>query len=206
MPKWFFKITGPSNVWEAGEYSQAWHKRRHLALLSLLSPEEKGKIGSVLEVGCGVGFAAKCYKDAKFLEGRKYLGTDTDETALETARKKMPALKFVNSDITRRELEGKFDLIIADSVFEHLENPGEAIKNMRGLTDGFLLLSVPHMESHSSKYALAGYHRTTGIGEKMLEEFLRPLFVPVAFQRYPIPELERESGIGMLLFAKAAAV
>jgi len=203
MAKKSLNLTAPSNVWEAGEYAQAWHKKRHLALLSLLSAEEKEKIRGVLEVGCGVGFAAKCYRDSGFLDGRTYLGTDIDEGALETARKKMPTLKFINSDITRRELDGKFDLIIADSVLEHLENPEDAIKHMHDLTDGILLLSVPYLDSHSSKYTRAGYHRTTGIDEEIVKKILRPLFVPVAFQRYPIPELERESGIGTLLFVKA---
>ncbi len=205
MPKRFLKIMGPSNIWEAGEYAQAWHRRRHLALLSLLDMGEKKRLRSVLEVGCGVGFAAKCYKDAGFLEGMTYLGIDIEENALEIARKKVPGLGFRNVDITREGVGAKFDLVIADSVLEHLEKPEGAVGRIRAAMSagGILLLSVPYKESHTSKYALLGYHKTTGIDEQLLEEILAPFFAPVSFEKYPIPELRRESGIGTLLFAKA---
>lgn len=74
-----------------------------------------GREGKALDVGCGCGG-----RFVRSLVSRnfQYKGLDISEKMIELAREKHRDMKFEVADITRQDLHGEFDLILAwDSIF-----------------------------------------------------------------------------------------
>ncbi|MCK9555480.1 class I SAM-dependent methyltransferase [bacterium] len=100
----------------------------------------------VLEMGCGVGSNVRWLAE-RFPEIR-FLGSDISEIGISYALQKVDSLKnldFVVDDIQNSKLEkGKFSLIIAQSVLEHLTDYRKALGECFGLLDnnGTLIIRV----------------------------------------------------------------
>lgn len=97
-----------------------------------------GRVGSVLELGCGEGhqteYLAKL-SDAQY-------GVDVSAQAIERARKRLPQAQFAATDIfgqpwsppTAQDTDGKrFDLVTACEVLYYLSEPDRTIAEMRRL-------------------------------------------------------------------------
>ena len=98
--------------------------------------------GSILDFGCGEAFFWKEMAQRGVSFGG-VSGIDLREDALEVARNNFPGFSFINQDILTWEPGGKFDLLIASQVLEHLPNPGVFLEKLVSLTKGHLLLTVP---------------------------------------------------------------
>ena len=71
----------------------------------------------VLDVGCGPG------TNTPYFAGADYLGIDYNPSYIESARKRF-GREFVVADVTKYEVppDRRFDLILANSLFHHLES------------------------------------------------------------------------------------
>lgn len=109
--------------------------------------------GRLLEAGCGQGFV---------LAGldRKYecWGVDVSDYALARARRHAPGARFVEADLCG-ELpgevpRGRFDLVLARYVLEHLPSPGQAMARLGELLrpGGKLLYAVPDTRSPGLRF------------------------------------------------------
>ena len=97
---------------------------------------------SLLDVGCGEGFV-DYYLDKRF-PGRAITGADPDPVALEVARKINPSHDFIAAD--GRDLpfpDHSFDAVICNEVLEHLPDYRSVMEEVRRVSRGPCLFSVP---------------------------------------------------------------
>jgi len=77
--------------------------------------------GSVLDLGCGLGFIADQIK------GAEYLGVDFSEFAIEHCRAKVrnPQARFEVADLRKWKPPSQFDTVLLLEVLEHVTDPAE---------------------------------------------------------------------------------
>ena len=91
-----------------------------------------GRVGSVLELGCGEGHQTEYFarlSDEQF-------GVDVSPQAVERARKRLPAAKFEATDVFGQpwgDARHRFDLVTACEVLYYLSEPEKTIAQMRHL-------------------------------------------------------------------------
>lgn len=70
-----------------------------------------------------------------------------NETWKEVGFKSYSTVEYPDFDICSMVMNKKFDLIIADNVFEHINNPAEAVKNVYAMLqpDGIFLIATPFL-------------------------------------------------------------
>ena len=105
-----------------------------------------GSKDSILDVGCGKGILLHKMKESGF---ENVLGIDPfiDETIIYPN-----GLKIIKKNFN--ELEGKFDFIMFNHSFEHMENPFEVMNQSNRLLNKnrFLLLRIPVSDSYAFKH------------------------------------------------------
>ena len=107
-------------------------ERARFEATNALIEREFGRVGSVLELGCGeghqTGFLAR-------LSDQQY-GIDVSSQAIERARRRVPAAQFAATDIFGQPWGGharRFDLVTACEVLYYLGDPAATLKRMRHL-------------------------------------------------------------------------
>ena len=105
------------------------------------------KNSKILDVGCGKGHIT----EKLVFNNNMVLGIDYSHTAIKFARKKQKKnLKFKVIDVEKlARLKQKYDIIVANNLFEHIENQNKFLKNCRALLDknGYLVISTPQLYS-----------------------------------------------------------
>jgi SAM-dependent methyltransferase len=105
------------------------HARRYRLLQSLRHVELPSNC-SILEVGCGAGFAAD------YLRGRygQFLGIDYSQELIGYARKHNAwnGVRFEVANVNDFESKQKFDLILMIGLLHHLDDPEAILRNMSG--------------------------------------------------------------------------
>lgn len=97
----------------------------------------------VLEVGCGEGIVLAHL--AERTPGARFDGLEMDETALARARARCPDVALVRGDACELPFRDRsFDLVVCLEVLEHLPEPARALREVRRVSRGGCLLSVPH--------------------------------------------------------------
>ncbi|MFH1316214.1 MAG: class I SAM-dependent methyltransferase [Candidatus Woesearchaeota archaeon] len=97
---------------------------------------------NVIEVGCGEGYITKYLKDNNNID---IIGIDLEESIIEKAKELHPDMKFFIGNIYQTNFpDSSFDCVIASEVLEHLEDPIRAIVEMKRISKGFCLFSVPN--------------------------------------------------------------
>ncbi len=110
---------------------------------SLLSAVRNLKIDSVLDVGCGEGFALQKLYQSRI--GKRLEGIDFQKEAIELGRKIHPHLNLETGNIYNLSFkDNSFDLVMATEVLEHLEEPRKGLKELIRVSKKYLLLSVPN--------------------------------------------------------------
>lgn len=107
-----------------------------------LAPTGKTKF---LEIGCGTGDFIQHLVENRNLE---ITGSEIYLKGLHYAKKNLPAVDFIQFDVTQGLLGDQFDIIAAFDVIEHIENDAAALSNISQMLrkDGVLIISVPqHM-------------------------------------------------------------
>lgn len=98
--------------------------------------------GTLLDLGCGTGH----FLNVGRLRGWRVFGMDISDWAL-TYGKGSFGLKVIKSEAQAAPFRpDSFDVIILHHVLEHLPQPGEVLKSLRGLLrkNGILLIEVPN--------------------------------------------------------------
>ena len=109
------------------------------AVLELL--DWKGK--DVLDVGCGTGDMCSYIAE---MGAKNVVGIDYSKEAIAEAQKKHEAKNLLFQSRQLREMEGKFDIIISLGTLEHMDDPLDALKRMKGMMkpEGELVLTCPN--------------------------------------------------------------
>lgn len=138
---WFKHAVGSFSASDL-ELSRRWFWA-WLRKLDQYVPVADGEGKKVLEIGCSIGGVASLLSERGF----EVYASDISKYAIAKAKKLSPGINFSVFDVQKKiPLKGKFDLIIAFEVVEHLEKPDLAIKNMfSSLKEGgFLVFSSPY--------------------------------------------------------------
>ncbi|HEX5973392.1 MAG TPA: class I SAM-dependent methyltransferase [Gemmatimonadaceae bacterium] len=156
-------------------------------LAPLFAHNDMSRVRRVLDVGCGPGTNTQHFANAD------YLGIDFNPAYIESARRRH-GREFVVADVTKYEVsrEERFDLILANSLFHHIDtaNTARILAHLATLLsdDGHvhvLDLVLPPQPSVSRFLARAD----RGEHPRPLEEW-RTLFTdafePVVFEPYPL--------------------
>jgi len=126
-------------------------------LLSLLSASQTlGSPTRLIDLGCGN--AQLLSEIAARFPGFQLCGVDLAEPQLAINRTRMPACQFVCLDLSQpdvipAELHGRFDLVTASEVIEHLDDPAQLLRTARTLCrpKGKLLLSTQSGTVHQTE-------------------------------------------------------
>lgn len=100
-------------------------------------------VGSVLDLGCGLGWVSD------YIGDRKYVGIDFSPFAVgyATAHTKNPNAAFLEMDITRMDIANPgvemLDTVVALEFLEHIEDPVGAVRLMSRLARRRIVVSVP---------------------------------------------------------------
>ena len=105
------------------------------------------KSGRLLEIGCGRGELLKRLKNSFDVEGIDISRLAIDSASNSISRNRLSVLNIENKDI-----KGKYDIIIAFDLLEHLRNPIKIIDKIKRALNkgGIFIFSVPN------KYGLYG--------------------------------------------------
>lgn len=110
---------------------------------ALLDFELEIEIGSILDAGCGEGYAAKRFL-SKHPEATAF-GVDLSQEAVKQARVFAPQMPAAVADVTHLPFPDKqFDLVVSLEVLEHLPKPELAVEMYKRLSRRYVLLSVPN--------------------------------------------------------------
>lgn len=104
--------------------------------------------GKILDIGCGKGNFL--YKFQKLNPTWKLFGIESSKSLLSFAKENLPQANFISSLYKQNQFNQKFDLIVALTVLEHLEDPVQFLQNVyEDLTnDGVVCFDVPNFKSN----------------------------------------------------------
>lgn len=95
---------------------------------------------SALEVGCGAGHNFSLLCEGKRLD--RLTGLDLSSEALARARREWPEAELHQLDVQRGSLDGSWDLVLCSLVLEHLPDDLAALRRMREMTQGHLVVTT----------------------------------------------------------------
>ena len=169
-----------SHLSKTGQRVVARYRRRFVS-------HTAGAVESILEVGCGQGWLLK--ETGKAHPEAKLTGIDMRPEALEFARGLVPSAEFVLQDVHELPFDdASFDLVICSDVLEHVETPATVVHEIRRVSRGFGVISVPHEPFFWAANLVRGKHlRTLGnypehvnhFGKGALRRLLEPEFASV---------------------------
>ena len=115
---------------------------------------------SILDVGCGEGYTLAALGAAGVTA--ELFGVDLSRSAIAKARRRLPAGVTLTVGDARELHAGRarFDLVIMTEVLEHLDEPGDMLPVLAGLSRGRVLLSVPWEPFFRGINFLRGKHVT----------------------------------------------
>lgn len=138
---YWYKFQGPSSYTEKSYYER---NKQIIQYLNKLNPI----INDVLDIGCGKGhFLESCRRVLG--DNVNLYGIELDSNASKVAEQK--GFKIFNKDIMELEIDKKYDLIVMNSVVEHLREPFKVIKKVRQhlKKNGVFYFNVPNVNSLS---------------------------------------------------------
>lgn len=156
-------------------------------LAPLFAHNDIPRVRRVLDVGCGPG------TNTQHFAGADYLGIDFNPAYIESARTRHRR-EFIVADVTKYEVEPdqRFDLILANSLFHHIDTPNTTriLAHLATLLakDGHvhvLDLVLPPRPSVSRFLARSDRGDYPRPLEEWREIFTRA-FEPVVFEPYPL--------------------
>lgn len=125
----------------------------------------KGTKGKVLEVGCGAGMFTLAIK--KHCPNLQVEGSDLDKKSIAIAKSRSNRVKFFVSDVNKMSTKNEsYDAIVAFDLFEHLEDPGKAFKEVyRTLKPGGALHT--YIPCEGNIYTIHGLSNALGFNPKI---------------------------------------
>jgi SAM-dependent methyltransferase len=140
-------LRGPGDEGLSEEENQ---RRYQLAARALAECERMAGIdvatARILDIGCGTGFYAQFHYD---VGARTYTGIDLTDVLFGQLRERFSTYRFLQLDVTRDAIPGKFDLVLMIDVAEHIiaeEAMDGAVENVRrALSPGGVFFVGPVM-------------------------------------------------------------
>lgn len=173
----------------AGGFNEFMGRYRALFIKEFFS---KGKIGRIVDIGCGPGdVIAELDKISPLVrKSRNVTMIDPDRRYLNIAKKrfdKSSKFNFIESTFENLQLGKEYDLMIMIDLLEHVDDPRAVLKNAKKhLSDsGRIVIIVPNAKS---------LHRFIGREEKFIKKLdeLGPADFKVGHQRcFDYERLER---------------
>jgi 2-polyprenyl-3-methyl-5-hydroxy-6-metoxy-1,4-benzoquinol methylase len=140
---YWYKFQGPSS------YTEKNYHERNRQIIQYLN-KLNSNINNVLDIGCGKGhFLESCRKVLG--DNIELYGIELDSNASQIAKQR--GFKIFNKDIMELEINKKYDLIVMNSVLEHLREPFKVLQQVRKhlKKNGILYFNVPNVNSLSHK-------------------------------------------------------
>jgi SAM-dependent methyltransferase len=122
--EWYDAVYATSDVY-AADYRDSPYLPVWRSIASRLPPG-----GAVLEVGCGSGQLAQMLSEMGLLDD--YVGFDFSAVAVESARERMPSLRFEVDDALSTDLLTSvgYDTVICTEVLEHIKRDRELLRRI----------------------------------------------------------------------------
>lgn len=101
-----------------------------------------GSANKVIDLGCGEGTRLN-----NLVIKQQAVGVDYNSTAIKTAQKQYPKMKFIQTDLTKLPFKNEsFDLAFSTYVLEHLDDPEEMLNEAKRVLslNGLLVLIAPN--------------------------------------------------------------
>jgi SAM-dependent methyltransferase len=118
-------------------YSPApFHRRRMILELA-----GEVRFDSVIDIGCGNGEVLQAF-GRRFPRAR-LVGADLSAKVIEDNRARFPSITFAQLDLGAGALDQSADLVVCTEVVEHVEDWEAALRNLRAMCRGHLVLTVP---------------------------------------------------------------
>ncbi|MFN8570046.1 MAG: class I SAM-dependent methyltransferase [Kouleothrix sp.] len=144
---------------------------------------------TVLDVGCGQGSFLNELK-AEFPRIKPF-GTDISPSAVELARRKVPAGAFWVLDATKEHLPERYDVVVCSEVLEHIPDDLAALRHIAAMTGKYLVISTvqgrmrrfePEQVGHVRNYApgeLVHKVEQSGLRVRKVVEWGFPFYSPL---------------------------
>lgn len=133
----------PPDYYESGVksnfFQKYWHSRKWLHLKKILTGV-KGK--NLLDIGCADGTTTRQLQ--KIIPKARITGVDYYKKAIDFAKKKKDKIKYVHADAHNLPFaSNSFDTVTAIETLEHLENPKDALSEIRRVLKpkGYLIIA-----------------------------------------------------------------
>jgi trans-aconitate 2-methyltransferase len=141
-------------AWSAAQYLKFEDERTRPAR-DLLAQVPLSQVATAIDLGCGPGNSTELI--AKRYPHAQLSGMDSDANMLESAVKRLPAVKFFMGDLSVWQPETPVDLMFSNAVFQWLPNHIPLLQRlMGGLTPGGVLaIQMPDNLSEPSHTLMA---------------------------------------------------
>jgi len=167
-----------------------FHRRRIKVLrdifVNTLKCQRKTQI---LDIGSNVSMFGEIFEPEECPE---ITALDISTVVIEKAKKVNPHIKFITDDAQNPSLMGKWDILFAGEIIEHLSHSQKALSNWSNLLKqgGYLVISTPNRlfcrktEEHISLLAISEMRRMLGqLDFKIVEIIGIDIFIPF-FDRF----------------------
>jgi 2-polyprenyl-3-methyl-5-hydroxy-6-metoxy-1,4-benzoquinol methylase len=140
------------DFWRSDETVAAYQeKERREFFKEVLSVCRQYIHGKVVDIGCGSGFFLQLLTTHMTHHG--VYGIDFSSSSIARCRKEIPLGKFLLSDIYYLGCrDGTFDTVICMETLEHLDRPGEAVREILRVcrSGGYVIITIPN--GHYDQY------------------------------------------------------
>jgi SAM-dependent methyltransferase len=146
-------------------------------ILFEITKRKIGKVGQVLDIGCGTGVNAKWLGEL----GEEVYGVEMSDEVIELAKKRTPNLKVIKGEFPNIEISERFDLITLFDVLEHFEDDSDALKKIGALLNpgGYAVFSVPAFPFLWSEHDELAHHKRRYTARELREKLIQAGFSPV---------------------------
>lgn len=131
------------NILNKAKENEAWSK-----IFQFVKPNSK-----ILDIGCSSGKLGAALRKEK---GAYVVGMDLDEDDVKLAKKNLNEAFLLNIEQDSIKHLGKFDIVVMADVIEHLLDPINALKKIKGALrpNGELIFSIPNMANATVRIEL----------------------------------------------------